>query len=89
MANDIMKKELCPVCKYELETCQCLYSGSAHPDRHKRYEVVIDNLYLLTETQLQHIIFLQQFWRASYSDDEKDKILQELKDNFKFNKIDE
>lgn len=49
--------EICPVCKYELETCQCLYSGSAHPDRHKRYEVVIDNLYLLTETQLRHIIF--------------------------------
>ena len=84
-----MKKELCPVCKYELETCQRLYSGSVHPDRYKRYEVVIDNLYLLTETQLRHIIFLQQFWRASYIDDEKDKILQELKDNFKCNKIDE
>lgn len=83
-----MQKELCPVCKYELETCQCLYSGSAHPDRHKRYEVVINNLYLLTETQLRHIISLQQFRRVSYIDDEKDKILQELKDNFKRNKID-
>lgn len=81
-----MQKELCPVCKYALETCQCLYSGSTHPDRHKRYEVVIDHLYLLTETQLQHIISLQQFWQASYVDDEKDKVLQELKDSYKRNK---
>ena len=31
-----MKKELCPICKYEFDMCQCRYGGTAHPDRSKR-----------------------------------------------------
>lgn len=69
----------CPICKYELGYCQCLFGGSAHPDRSKRRTVVLDHLYLLTEEQIAHIIKLQKHWQTSYGDDEKNKIVDELK----------
>ena len=47
---------LCPICGYHLTQCQCRYGGSAHPDRSKKREVVLDHLYLLSEEQLRHII---------------------------------
>ena len=77
------EKEKCPICGYEIGFCQCLFGGSAHPNRHKKREVVLDHLYLLTETQLNHIIELQKHWQTSYSDDEKTKIYNELKRNYK------
>ena len=29
-------REKCPVCKYDISMCQCMFGGSAHPDRSKR-----------------------------------------------------
>lgn len=74
-----MNKVKCPVCEYNIDNCQCLFSGSAHPDRNKRLEVVQDHLYLLNREQLEHIISLQQYWQISYSDTEKKEILNTLK----------
>lgn len=73
------EKEKCPICGYEIGFCQCRFGGSAHPDRRKKREVVLDHLYLLTETQLKHIIELQKYWQTSYVDDEKTQIYNELK----------
>ena len=28
--------EKCPVCKYDISMCQCMFGGSAHPDRSKK-----------------------------------------------------
>ena len=38
---------------------QCMFSGSCHPDRQKRKEVVKDHLYLLSR-KLKHIIRLEK-----------------------------
>lgn len=56
-----MKKTLCPICEYPIDKCQCLYSGSAHPDRSRREKVVLDNLYLLNKRQIKHIQKVQAF----------------------------
>lgn len=69
----------CPICGYRLKECQCLYSGSCHPDRSKREEVVLHNLYLLSQEQLEHIISIQKAQRGSYEDKESNRILTELK----------
>ena len=58
-------------CKYDISMCQCMFGGSAHPDRSKRREVVIDHLYLLSPKQIEHIINLQRRWQTSYGDEEK------------------
>ena len=72
-------KEKCPICNYIIgESCQCRYGGSAHPDRHKRREVVLDHLYLFSDKQVQHIIDLEKGWQTSYSDPERTNILREL-----------
>ena len=55
-----MFKDLCPICGYELNSCQCLFAGSAHPDRDKERDVVQDHLYLLSDEQLLHLIKLQR-----------------------------
>lgn len=75
-----MKNIKCPICDYKLEDCQCLYSGSCHPDRSKREEVVLHNLYLLTPEQIEHIAGIQKAQRGSYEDEEKNQILKELRD---------
>ena len=74
-----MKEVRCPICEYRLKDCQCLYSGSCHPDRSKREEVVLHHLYLLTPEQIDHIKTLQKAQRSSYEDKEKNQILTELK----------
>lgn len=75
-----MKNIKCPICGYKLEDCQCLYSGSCHPDRSKREEVVLHNLYLLTPEQIEHIADIQKARSASYEDEEKNQILKGLKE---------
>ena len=72
----------CPICGYPIEDCQCIFSGSAHPDRHKREEVVFDHLYLFSEKQIEHLICLESYWKMSYADEEKQKILKELKEEY-------
>ena len=67
--------DLCPICEYPFEHCQCRCGGSAHPDRSDRARVVFDHLYLLTAGQLDHIINVQSFWQTSYADEKLNKIL--------------
>lgn len=74
-----MEETKCPICQYILGYCQCNFGGSAHPDRSKRREVVLDHLYLLTDEQIKHIIELQKRWQTSYGDSERSSILNELK----------
>lgn len=77
------KVEKCPICNYDLEHCQCLFGGSAHPDRSKRRRVVFDHLYLFSDTQIKHLIDLQRFWRTSYTDKEMDEIRQDLETEYR------
>lgn len=74
-------KVICPICNYPLDWCQCRYSGSAHPDRSKRREVVQDHLYLLSNEQIEHLKKMQSYWSTSYIDEEKNKILKELEND--------
>ena len=69
----------CPICGYTIKTCQCLFSGTCHPDRDKERTVVTDHLYLLTDEQIQHLKYLQAHWQISYADEEMNKFLKELK----------
>lgn len=72
-------KEKCPICEYEFGYCQCLFGGNAHPDRSKRARVVSDNIYLLTDKQIEHLKKIQKCWSISYVDEEMSQILKELK----------
>lgn len=69
---------ICPICEYKISDCQCRFSGSAHPDRSKRRQVVLDHLYLFSSEQIQHIIELEKWWCTSYGDEERTRILQEI-----------
>ena len=71
----------CPICGYELNFCQCLFGGSAHPDRNKERNVVQDHLYLLSYKQLMHPLELQRHWQTSYGDEERTKMLKCLEEN--------
>lgn len=77
----IFKKEKCPICNYHLNYCQCQFGGSAHPDRNKKREVVLDHLHLLSKRQIKHIINLQRYWQVSYGDEERTKILANLQNS--------
>ena len=72
----------CPICDYDIEHCQCRFGGSAHPDRSKRQSVVKDHLYLFSDKQVRHIIELERYWRTSYLDEEKEKIREELEQEY-------
>lgn len=76
-----MSKDLCPICGYELNFCQCLFEGSAHPDRYKERDVVEDHLYLLSDKQLLHLEKLQRYWQTSYGDEERTEMLECLEKN--------
>lgn len=78
ISRTVNRKVICPICKYDLNHCQCRYGGSAHPDRSKRLTVVIDHLYLLSKRQVKHIIALEKFWQMSYMDCEREDIRREL-----------
>lgn len=69
---------ICPICEYKISNCQCRFGGSAHPNRFKRRQVVLDHLYLFSSEQIQHIINLEKWWRISYGDEERTRILQEI-----------
>lgn len=74
-------KDLCPICGYELNLCQCLFGGSAHPDRDKERDVVQNHLYLLSDEQLHHLIELQRYWQISYGEEKRTNMLYCLKKN--------
>ena len=62
--------ERCPICEYEMQECQCIFGGNAHPDRANRCKVVKDHLYLLSPKQIGHLIALEEWWQTSYTDKE-------------------
>ena len=68
MNNGKIQREYCPICEYELQHCQCIYSGSAHPDRSRRAKIVKDHLYMLSPKQIGHLIALEAYWCTSYGD---------------------
>ena len=45
----------CPICDYEIKDCQCIFRGTAHPDRSKRTIVAFDHLYLYEKSSIHHI----------------------------------
>ena len=75
------KEVICPICNYSIDSCQCRFGGSAHPDRYKNREVVLDHLYMLSEAQLRHIIKLQTWCQTSYGDDIRKELLNNLADH--------
>lgn len=78
-------KERCPICDYYISggeagiNCQCLFGGSAHPDRSMMERVVKDHLYMLSEKQLKHVIKLERFWRTSSDEEEYNQCYDKLK----------
>ena len=70
---------VCPICEYRFQDCQCRFSGSAHPDRSKRARVVSDHIYLLTDAQIDHLRKVQEWWQISYGDEDMNRILSKLK----------
>ena len=78
MESKTETNEKCPICEYEISGCQCLYGGSAHPDRNDKRHVVLDHLYLLSPAQVQHVISLEKHWKISYADEILNAILKKL-----------
>lgn len=68
----------CPICNYDIKHCQCRFGGSAHPDRSKRKNVVLDHLYLFSKEQVEHILKLEKYWQTSYGDEERSQIREDL-----------
>ena len=54
----------CPICDYEIKDCQCIFSGTAHPDRINRKIVVFDHLYLFEKEQLNILSICK--WHGKY-----------------------
>ena len=78
IAKMILHRHKCPICNYPMDVCQCLYSGSCHPDRKKEREVVLDHLYLLDKMQVRHIIALEKYQARDYGDAERTDIVKRL-----------
>ena len=77
------KDKLCPICGYSFDkNCQCLFNGTAHPDRAIRRRVVLDHLYLFSPEQVRHIIDLERHWQTSYSDIKASYILDTLEEKY-------
>lgn len=72
--------ERCPICEYDLSHCQCIFSGSTHPDRGRRIRIVQDHLEMLSPKQIGHIIALEAYWRISYGDEEDAAEFDRFKD---------
>ena len=70
--------EKCPICEYELQNCQCIFCGSSHPDRDRRIRIVKDHLYMLSPKQVGHLIALEDWWKASYGDEEMEKEFEQF-----------
>lgn len=68
----------CPICGYIFGHCQCCYTGSGHPDRQLRRQVVLDNLHLLYPSQVLHLCQMEAKLQTSYGDEERSQIQHEL-----------
>lgn len=71
--------EYCPICEYEIQHCQCIFSGSAHPNRDRRIKIVKDHLELLSPKQIGHLIALEGWWQTSYGNPEDKTEFEKLK----------
>lgn len=65
--------EQCPICEYDMDHCQCIFYGSAHPDRSRRAKIVKDHLQYLSPKQIGHLVALEEWWGTSYGDEEDEK----------------
>ena len=81
--KEMNRGDICPICKWGFSICQCRFSGSAHPDRTLIRQVVLDHLFLLSKKQLKHIIKLERECCVFYADDERNMILELLKNEQK------
>ena len=75
-----LHREKCPICEYELQECQCIFGGSAHPDRSRRKRIVKDHLELLSPKQIGHLIQLEELWNTSYGDPKDKEEFERLKE---------
>ncbi len=75
-------RDKCPICDYRLDNCQCRFAGNAHPDRNKRRRVVLDHLYLLSKSQMRHVVKLERLWNISYTDSELNTILDKMRSDY-------
>lgn len=71
--------EYCPICEYPIHHCQCIFCGSAHPDRSRRQRIVKDHLEMLSPKQVGHLIALEAWWQTSYGDPEDAKEFERFK----------
>ena len=71
--------EKCPICEYGIKDCQCLFGGSAHPNRDRRKKIVKDHLEMLSQKQLKHVVYLESMWRISYGNEEDKKEFERFK----------
>lgn len=71
--------ECCPICEYEIQHCQCIFAGNAHPDRNRRIRIVKDHLEMLSPKQVGHLIALEDWWQTSYGDEEDAKEFERFK----------
>ena len=72
--------EYCPICEYELQNCQCIFGGNAHPNRDRRIRIVKDHLEMLSPKQVGHLIALEDWWQTSYGDEEDAKEFERFKE---------
>lgn len=79
MRNGNVHRECCPICEYEIQHCQCIFYGSAHPDREIRKRIVKDHLELLSPKQIGHLVALEDWWQTSYGDPEYAKEYERFK----------
>lgn len=79
MDNILLKEGHCPICDYRYSECQCRFAGSAHPDRSKRIRVISDHLYLLSNSQLFHLVNLQRYWQRDYGNEELHNLYRKIK----------
>ena len=78
MRNGQVHIEFCPICEYEMQRCQCIFGGSAHPDRDRRQRIVKDHLELLSPKQVAHLIALEDWWNTSYGDPDDEAEFKKL-----------
>ena len=72
-------RERCPICEYDMMDCQCIFAGSAHPDRSRRMRIVKDHLEMLSPKQIGHLIALENWWDTSYCDPEDEAEFNKFK----------
>lgn len=75
-------KYTCPICEYDFKHCQCIFSGSAHPDRSIRKRAVLDHLQYLYDEQIDHLKRLETWWDTS-GFGEYQEVVEELKEKRK------